>query len=223
MKAGDPRPRPRRIGLFGGSFDPVHAGHLHAARAAARAFELDRVIFVPAAESPHKVGVRLASGADRARMIELAIQDEPAFSVSRLELERGGRSYTIDTARDLPRAVGEPEDCEIYLVIGSDNVALLATWREADRLLERVQPVVVHRAGEPALLLAGVERRFGRAVVDKLRRGYLELPPVPVSATDVRARLARPGAGSAADLALDPRVLDYVRAHGLYGARAGGA
>lgn len=211
---------PRRIGLFGGSFDPIHAGHLHAARAAAQAFGLDRVVFVPAAQSPHKVGVRLASGQDRVAMIELALRHDPRFGVSTLELERGGRSYTIDTVRALPAAIGEPEDCEIFLVIGSDNVPLLATWREAEALLARVQPIVVHRAGEPGVMLGEVERRFGRAIADKLRRGYLELPPVAVSSTDVRTRLGR---SREADVELDPLVRAYVREHGLYRAQDGDA
>src|SRR5262245_7482462 len=87
--------RPRRIGFFGGSFDPVHIGHLHVAREAQRAFALDRVVFVPAAQPPHKPGRRLASGEHRVRMLELAIGDTPGWSVSTLELERGGTSYTI--------------------------------------------------------------------------------------------------------------------------------
>jgi nicotinate-nucleotide adenylyltransferase len=205
----------RRIGLLGGSFDPVHAGHLHAARAAAAAFGLDRVVFVPAAESPHKVGVRMESGTHRMAMIELAIAAEPKFCASSIELDRGGRSYTIDTVRELPQALGESADCALFLIVGSDNVALLPTWREAEALLERVQPIVIHRAGDPALVLSEVEARFGHALAAKLRGGYLELPPVVVSSTDLRARLA---SGAAAGLDLDPRVREYIRAHHLYGA-----
>jgi nicotinate-nucleotide adenylyltransferase len=204
----------RRIGLFGGSFDPVHRGHLHAARAAARAFELTRVVFVPAAESPHKTGVRMASGAHRTAMLELAIRGEAAFSVSTLELERGGPSYTIDTVRELPRAIGEAADCALYLIVGSDNLALLPTWREAGALLARVQPIVIHRAGTPRSTLADLEARFGAATADKLRAGYLDLPPVEASSTEARARLPR---GVADGLELDPAVLAYIRAHGLYG------
>src|SRR6187401_1771674 len=134
MSATPPPAEPRRIGLFGGSFDPVHQGHLHAARAAAAAFRLDRVVFVPAFESPHKTGVRMASGAHRTRMLELAIAHDPTFCISLLELERGGPSYTIDTVRELPRAIGERADCALFLIVGSDNVALLPTWREAESL-----------------------------------------------------------------------------------------
>lgn len=207
-------PRVRRIGLLGGSFDPVHLGHVHAARAALAAFALDRVVFVPAAESPHKVGVRLARAADRLAMLALAIRGEPRFSISPIELERGGRSYTIDTVRALPASLGEPDDCALFLIVGSDNLALLPTWREAQALLERVQPIVVHRDGEPDALLDAIEARFGRATADKLRAGYLRLPPVRVSSTEVRARAPSLDAAGAD---LDPAVLAYIRAHRLYG------
>jgi len=208
---------PRRIGIFGGSFDPVHAGHLHAARAARSAFALDRVVFVPAAESPHKVGVRMASGAQRVAMLELAIRGESAFSVSPIELERGGASYTIDTVRNLPAAIGESADCALYLIVGSDNVALLPTWREADLLLARVQPIVVHRAGDPRVLLTDLEARFGRDIAAKMRAGYIELPPVVVSSTDLRTRFSKGGAHT---IDVPASVLEYIRAHHVYGAKA---
>jgi nicotinate-nucleotide adenylyltransferase len=212
----------RRLGLFGGSFDPVHAGHLHAARAALAAFDLDRVVFVPAREPPHKPGRRLAAGEDRLEMLRLATRDEPRFLVHGLELSRSGPSYTIDTVRALPAALGEAEDVPIYLILGGDNLEGLAEWREAGALLDRVQPVVVHRAGEPAGKfeapergLEEIERRLGRAAADKVRAGYLRLPPVPVSSSDLRARL--PGLGPGV-LDLPPAVFDYIRARGLYGA-----
>jgi nicotinate-nucleotide adenylyltransferase len=159
----------------------------------------------------------MESGAHRTAMLAIAIEKDPRFSVSNLELERGGRSYTIDTVRELPRAIGESEDCALFLILGSDNVALLPTWRAADELLARVQPIVVHRMGDPEVLFGELEARFGRAVADKVRAGYLELPPVAVSSTDLRARLPR---GAASGLELDQRVLAYIRAHHLYGAKA---
>jgi nicotinate-nucleotide adenylyltransferase len=210
-------PATRRIGLFGGSFDPPHAGHLHVARTARGRFGLDRLVFVPAAEPPHKPGRRLASGTDRLAMLRLLVGDEPRCEVSDLELERGGRSFTIDTVRALPAALGEPEECEIYLLLGSDNLALLPQWREARALLERVQPVVVRRGGELAGELAALAGRLDEPLLRKLERGALDLPPVPVSSTDVRETLA----GTGVELALvPPAVLEYIRAHGLYGARA---
>jgi len=206
-----------RVGLFGGSFDPVHAGHLHAAHAALDAFALDRVVFVPARLPPHKPGRRLASGADRLAMLHLAIQGEPRFLVDGLELDRAGPSFTIDTVRALPAVLGERDDVPIYLILGSDNVEGLVSWRDAAALLERVQPVIVHREGEPRAAIEAVERALGPAAAAKLRAGYLDLPPVPVSSTGIRARIAG-ASGPAAELELPPAVLAYIRRHGLYGA-----
>jgi len=207
----------QRVGLFGGSFDPVHAGHLHAARAALDAFALDRVVFVPARLPPHKPGRRLASGADRLAMLHLAVQGEPRFLVDDLELGRAGPSFTIDTVRALPARVGERDDVPIYLILGSDNVEGLATWRDAAELLARVQPVIVHREGEPREAIEAVERALGPEVAAKVRAGYLRLPPVPVSPTGIRARIAG-ASGADAELELDPAVLAYIKRHGLYGA-----
>ena len=160
----------RRIGLFGGSFDPPHAGHLHVARAARGRFGLERVVFVPAAEPPHKPGRQLESGADRLAMLRLLLADEPGCETSDLELRRGGRSFTIDTVRALPAALGEPEDCEIYLLIGSDNLAGLPGWREARALLERVQPVVVRREGTLADEIALLAPLLPEELLRKLER-----------------------------------------------------
>jgi len=207
--------RPRRIGLFGGSFDPVHLGHLHVARAAQRAFGLDRIAFVPAAQPPHKPGRRLEAGAHRVRMLELALAGEPRWCVAELELARGGTSYTIDTVRDLPQALGEPADCEIFLLIGDDNLPGLPHWREARALLERVQPIVVRRVGALADLLAPLRAACGTELARKVERGYLDLEPVLSSSTALRGELADVQR-QAADL--PPAVLEYIRAHGLYGA-----
>jgi nicotinate-nucleotide adenylyltransferase len=206
--------RPRRIGLFGGSFDPVHLGHLHVAEAAERAFALDRIVFVPAAQPPHKPGRQLAPGEHRVRMLALALAGRPGWSVSELELARGGTSWTIDTVRALPREIGEADDVAIYLLIGDDNLPGLPQWREARALVERVQPVVVRRDGDAAALLEPARRALGDELARKIERGYLALEPVRVSSTELRVEL--PGLASDAR-GLPPAVLAYIRAHGLYG------
>jgi len=205
-----------RLGIFGGSFDPVHAGHLHAARAAQRAFRLDRVVFVPARNPPHKPGRGLAPGDDRLAMLRLAIGGAPNFEVHAIELERPGPSFTIDTVRALPKLLGE-DGAELFLVLGSDNLEGLPSWREARELLERVQPIVVHREGDPEPAFLEIERALGADAARKVRAGHLALPPVEVSSTDLRAKL--PALGSRT-LALAPDVLAYIRERGLYGTRA---
>ncbi|MFO1009427.1 MAG: nicotinate (nicotinamide) nucleotide adenylyltransferase [Planctomycetota bacterium] len=207
----------RRIGLFGGSFDPVHEGHLHVARAAAERFHLDRVVFVPAAQSPFKPEQRPAAGEHRLAMLRLATRGEPAWTVSGLELERAGPSWTIDTVRALPKAIGEREDCALYLVLGSDNLPGLPKWKESRALLERVQPIVIFREGDPDAQLEPLRAAHGEALAKKVEAGYLRLPPVEVSSTAIRAALAR---GERAVAGVPRSVLAYIRAHGLYGARA---
>ncbi|MFN0007765.1 MAG: nicotinate (nicotinamide) nucleotide adenylyltransferase [Planctomycetota bacterium] len=212
-------PARTRLGLFGGSFDPVHVGHLHAASAAREAFDLSRIVFVPARQSPFKPGRQLAPGADRVEMLRLALRGRPGFEVNDLELRRTGPSYTIDTVRALPAELGLPEDVSIHLILGSDVLDGFAGWREARALLERVQPIVVYRAGSSGDAfeehVAELERKLGPALASKVRAGYLRLPPVPASATEVRARLP----GSAGELLdLPPEVLAYIRERGLYGA-----
>jgi nicotinate-nucleotide adenylyltransferase len=207
----------QRLGLLGGSFDPIHVGHLHAARAAQKAFELDRVVFVPAARPPHKPGVVLASGADRLAMVELAIAGEPTWSASGIELDRPGPSYTIDTVRELARTPDGPEDALIHLIVGSDNLAGLVGWRDAHELLERVQPIVIFRedagdaGGEDILREACAA--LPEALALKLERGYLRLPPVDVSASELRGRFT---AGADPGAKIPEPVAEYIRSRGLY-------
>ena len=209
----------RRLGLFGGSFDPVHAGHLHVARAARAAFELDHVLFVPAARPPHKPGRVLAEGLDRLAMLELALAGEPACSLSALELEREGPSYTFDTVRALPRRLGLAGDVRLFLVIGWDNLRGLERWHEAAALLAAVRPIVVPRPPRPGgggdrELLEHLRGELGEELFARLEAGVLPTDPLPISSTGVREVLAR--GGDPGD-ALPPGVLEYARRRGIYG------
>ena len=202
-----------RVGVLGGSFDPVHAGHLHAARAAQEAFALDRVVFVPAAQAPHKPGGPSASGLDRATMLELAVGRERDWLVSTLELEREGPSYTIDTLRALRGELGLAAEDELYLILGGDNLAGFLEWRSASEILELAQPLVVVRGGDEAEVLRGLEERWGERAAARLARGLVRAPRVEVAASDLRAALAR---GEDPGAALPPGVLEYIRARGIY-------
>jgi len=204
----------RRVGLFGGSFDPIHDGHLHAAREAQRAFRLDRVVFMPAYRSPFKPGLKPASPEHRLAMVRLATAGTPGWSVSTLELERGGASYTIDTVRDLCPSIGEPASAELFLIVGSDNIPGLPGWRDVAELLELVQPVIVYRDGDVETMLAGLDGKLTEAHAQKVAAGFLHLPPVEVSSTELRRELA--GLSGVHERVPGP-VLDYIREHGLYG------
>lgn len=212
-RSRETRARPRRIGVYGGSFDPVHAGHLHLARAAQRAFDLDRVVFVPAGRSPFKPRGAIASADDRVAMLEIATRGEPSWSISRVELERPGPSYTYDTLRELRGELGlEPED-ELFQLLGWDNLRGLERWHRAREMLALAQPVVVWRGEEDPGLLEHLRRELGPELYGRLERGLVRVPPAPQSATDLRARLAR---GEDPGPELPSGVLEYIRARGIY-------
>lgn len=178
--------RARRLGVLGGSFDPPHLGHLHAARRAREAFALDHVVFVPAARPPHKPERVLADGAERLAMLALLLAGEPASSSWDVELARSGPSYTVDTLRELRAAVA-PET-KLFLILGEDNLAGFPRWREADEIVQLAQPIVVHRSGSPGALDAAALAPFARA---RLALGRLDSPALDLSSTELRAALAR--------------------------------
>lgn len=142
----------KRIGLFGGSFDPVHLGHLLVAQAACEELALDRLFFIPAAQSPFKPESQPAPTAIRLRMLRLALAGKPNYEIDSQEISRGGVSFTIDTVRDYTRRFPETE---LFYLIGADHVPTLPKWREAEDLARSVQFVVIPRPGEiPATLNA---------------------------------------------------------------------
>jgi len=202
----------RRLGLLGGSFDPPHLGHLHVAEAARNAFGLDHVVFFPAARPPHKLGRVLTDGAVRMEMLELLLAEVEWTSTWGVELGREGPSYTVDTVRDLRDLLGP--GAQVFLLIGSDNLTGLASWFRIEELLELVQPIVVHRRGDPLDLAP-----FLHAVpVDPARaeRWLVDVEPVDAAATDIRARLVR---GEDPGPALPPALREYVAARGIYAGR----
>ncbi|QDU85337.1 Nicotinate-nucleotide adenylyltransferase [Planctomycetes bacterium Pla163] len=205
-----------RVALYGGTFDPIHAGHLFAARTALEVAELDGVVFVPAARSPHKLDSEPTPDDHRLAMVRLAIEDEPRFAVWDVELERGGVSYTRETVARLRerRGDGAPEPA---LVIGSDNLDGLERWREVDDLLCVVRPLVVPRASSEhvAQQLAFLRTLLAPVAFERLARGVLATRAThPAVATDVRAALA---SGEDTSDWLPERVREHIVRHGLYG------
>lgn len=220
------------IGILGGTFDPIHHGHLDAARAVQHAFALDRVLFVPAHVPPHRLRSPHASGHHRFAMTALATLDEPGFEVSDLELARPGPSYTAET---LARLAGEGwTPLELFFIIGVDAFAEIATWHRYPELLDLAHFVVVTRPGydQQALRrklpdLAGRFRDAGRAEPGASARGaalsrwsghrpaihLLDAPTSDASSTEIRRRLA---AGEPVDGLVPPHVERYIRRHRLY-------
>lgn len=204
----------RRVGLFGGSFDPVHRGHLHAASAARRAFDLEHVVFVPAARPPHKPGRALVAGEHRVAMLRRALAGEADWtSIWEVELERVGPSFTVDTLRELHAQRAGHGAEQPFLILGSDNLSGLGAWREVEAVLELARPIVVHRAGFGSEALAALATSLSTGALQALRDGLVELPPDPASSSEVRQRIAR-GAVAGDDVADDVR--EYIRSHGFY-------
>jgi len=200
--------RAHRLGLLGGSFDPPHLGHLHAARRAREAFALDHVVFVPAARPPHKPERILAEGAERLEMLGLLLAGERDVSLWDTELRRAGPSYTVDTLRELRALV--PADTRLFLVLGEDNLAGFPRWREAEEIVRLAQPIVVHREGSAAALDAGDLSAEART---RLAQGRLASPALAVSSTELRAALAR---GEPCDEHFSPALGAHVARRGLY-------
>ena len=176
---------PRRIGVLGGTFDPPHIGHLWLATLAADAMALDRVLFMPAAQPPHKAGQSVSRATDRLLMTRLAIAGNPLLELCPIEMERPGPSYTIDSVDELGRLY--PGDTELYLVMAADSLAQIDTWREPDRLLERIEWIVGPRPGDPLPDRSALEARFGEHAS---RIHLLEGPSLDVSSTALRQRVA---------------------------------
>lgn len=185
----------RRIGLFGGSFDPVHHAHVALARAALRDAALDELRWIPAGQPWQKT--RAVTAAEhRAAMVALAIEGEPRFVLDPIELNRPGPSYMLDTVRALQAA--QP-GAQWFLIIGQDQQAGLPSWHGAEELLGRVTLAVAHRPGAP-------ETQVVSGCV-------VEMPPIDLSSTDVRARCA---AGLPIDQMVPAKVARYIDQHGLY-------
>lgn len=182
---------PQRLGIFGGSFNPVHQGHLVMAEYCREQAGLERVLFVPAATPPHKQAVDLAPCDDRLEMLRLAVGGHLGFDVLPDECERGGISYTIDTVSSLRQRF--PDD-DLLLILGADALASLPTWREPYRLLELIRPLAIIRQGVDDLdaLLAqpALRQLFSADQADRLRIDQVQVPAIDIRASHLREAVA---------------------------------
>jgi nicotinate-nucleotide adenylyltransferase len=191
-----------KVGLFGGTFDPVHMGHLRAAENAREALELDSVLFIPAGSPPHRSGPR-SSALDRYAMVTLATSGNPAFTASDAEVERQGPSYTVDTLAAV--RASHPQD-DLFLIVGSDAFGEISSWKEHDRIFSMCRVAVVHRPGEVPLSEMALELTGERVF-------WVEAAGLPVSATDVRRRVSE---GHSVRYLVPDLVADYIHKRGLY-------
>jgi nicotinate-nucleotide adenylyltransferase len=190
--------------ILGGSFNPIHYGHLICARTAAEALGFAKVVAIPSAQPPHKpVSADLASSADRYAMTALAIGNSALFEHSNIELKRKGPSYTIDTATELKRGGWG----EINWLIGADMVQILPTWHQAERLLEEVNFYLLARPGW------SFNWENLPPAYQKLRERVVTAPLIEISATEIRRRVA---SGKSIDYLTPPTVVEYIAERGLY-------
>ncbi|MDX1931821.1 MAG: nicotinate-nucleotide adenylyltransferase [Capsulimonadales bacterium] len=197
-----------RLGVFGGSFDPVHTGHLRMAEVAREAASLDRVLFVPTQVSPFKTGRTVIPSELRLEMLRLAVADNPAFGVSDAEVRRAGPSYTVDTLRELAR---EYPEAERFFLTGTDAVRDLTKWREPEEILRLARFLVMTRPGvAPDAVLAALPDTF------EPRIAFISMPGLDISSSFIRDSLA---AGRSVRYLLPPAVLKFIDDRALYRSR----
>lgn len=196
-----------RVGIFGGTFDPIHLGHLVVAQEVCFRARLNRLLFVPAGQPPHKPGRVVTPAAHRLALLELALAGSAAFGIARVEVERAGPSYSVDTVRALRDELGS--GIELLFVLGSDQLADLPTWHQPAELLALCRLIAVERPGAPCDLLA-VE-----AALPGLRERlmWVPIPQIGIAASEIRRRVA---AGEPIRYLVPEAVAAYVAAHNLY-------
>lgn len=198
----------RRIGILGGTFDPIHVGHLMTAEAVRDEFGLDKVIFVPAAVPPHKMDQQVTEARHRYLMTVLATNSNPHFDVSPIEMDRPGPSYTIDTIYELKRQYGENTD--LFFITGADAIAEIPTWDRIEELLGLCQFIA---AARPGFLpnVDNIREYFGELGSARIHR--LETPELEISSTNIRDRVER---GFSIKYIVPSTVENYIYKEGLY-------
>jgi len=187
-----------RIGIFGGTFNPLHIGHLAVAQAARDSAALDRVVFVPCSEPPHKRLVHLASARDRLAMLKACIRTNPGFEVSDYEIRKGGKSYTIETVRYFQETL-EP-NARLFFIVGGDSAAQLQTWKKIEEITKIVSFIVVNRPGHDGC-------------APEIPHRSVVMPGIGISSSYVRRRILQ---GKSIKYLVPDEVLRYIKAHRIY-------
>lgn len=199
----------RRIGVMGGSFDPIHIAHLLVAESVRETLSLEMILFLPVGQQPLKQGKPVAPAEHRVAMVELAIANNAAFGLSRIDVERPGPSYTADSIEQLQREWGDPERTALWFIIGSDSLLTFTQWREPQRILAHTRLAVVRRpdfSADFAPLEADIPGIT--SAID-----WVDAPLMQISATDIRARVAE---GRSIRYRVVEPVREYIEAQGLY-------
>lgn len=195
--------------MLGGSFDPVHMAHLIMAESVHEALALDVVLFVPVGEQPLKQGRAVAPAEHRVAMVEIAIAGNPHFALSRVDVDRSGPSYTVDTLRRLREELGQAGKTEMWFIIGADSLVTLPRWRDAEGILAQSRLAVVPRPGVTPDLTA-LQARLPRL---QANMDWVDAPLIDISATDLRRRVAE---GLSIRYRVPDMVREYIEANSLY-------
>lgn len=188
-----------KVGIFGGTFDPIHLGHLITAQSVKEIRNLDKIIFIPAYISPHKTDAKPSSPEDRLKMIKIAVDGVPFFDCSDIEVNKGGISYTVDTLRELKKYYNK-----IEFIIGYDNIFTFHTWKEPDEIFKLADVIVLkRRSSHPPQF----EDKYFRQAIFVQTRG------IEISATDIRERVK---SGMPINFLVPPKVMEYIYNHKLY-------
>jgi len=205
------RAQPRRLGVLGGTFDPVHVGHLVVAREMAEALDLDLVLFIPAYLPPHKEDREVSEVEHRLEMLRLALVDEDGFEVDAREIRRGGKSYTVHTLEALRTEMGS--DTEIFFLIGADTLPEIKTWYEAPRLFEMARFATASRPGFPLSRIAELVPTFSDKIIRQIEHDLVETTPIGVSSTQIRHNVLN---RKSIRHLVPPAVEEYIRTRNLY-------
>ncbi|PKL47726.1 MAG: nicotinate (nicotinamide) nucleotide adenylyltransferase [Planctomycetes bacterium HGW-Planctomycetes-1] len=202
-----------KIVLFGGTFDPIHIGHIEVASAAAEKIGAGEIILIPARRSPHKNLKPLAPDNDRIAMMKLAVEDKSLFEINPVELNRAEPSYTIDTIRQLKQSLGG--DCILYWLIGADMLESLPKWHKIDELLNECNICVMNRGGFEKPDFDKLAPQLGSKNIEKLRKNVVETPSIEISSTQIRRKILN---NEDVSKYLHPEVLNYIKIRRLYAA-----
>lgn len=199
----------KTIAIMGGTFDPIHYGHLVVAEAVRNEFDIEKVIFMPVGSPPHKIGQKIASGNHRYLMSVLATVTNPYFDVSRLEIDRAGYTYTVDTIVEMKKLL--PDDISIYFITGADAIHQIFSWKEPEKLLSICEFIAVTRPGYNDKKLffevENMEKQF------KARIHFFEVPSFDISSSDIRDRIKN---NRSVKYMLPEKVEDYIYKFELY-------
>ena len=199
-----------RLGIFGGTFDPIHLGHLILAEHCREACRLDRVLFIPAGQPPHKSDRQITPGKLRLEMVELAIAGHPTFAASSVEMDRQGPSYSAETLAELAK---QNPGAELFFLMGSDSLVDLPLWYQPARIAELATLVVATRPGAERPTVGPIRDVIGPVATERLLQHTVEIPLVQISSSGIRSRVA---AGQSVRYLVPRAVECYIETHGLY-------